>query len=152
MKIVNAERIKNNIEACIERECENCSYDEQTSCKETMLCEALALIESQEQRIEELTEENEYLKSTDIGELQQEYDSLAKSLEDAIELIDKLRAKKAKLTEENERLRSAAPECVEKVYRFMLRYVDKLSEIDEIDITIRLGQIVKEMLGGANEN
>ena len=40
----------------------------------------------------------------------------------------------------------AAAECVEKVYRFMLKYVDKLSEIDEIDITIRLDQTAKEML------
>ena len=57
MKIVNSEQIKNNIEACVERECENCSYDEQTSCKETMLYEVLALITSQEQKIKELTEE-----------------------------------------------------------------------------------------------
>lgn len=64
-----------------------------------ILEDALALIN-------ELAVENEYLKSTDIGELQQEYDSLAKSLEDAIELIDKIRAKKAKLSEENERLKN----------------------------------------------
>ena len=51
-------RFKNNIEACIERECENCSYCEQTACKETMLCDTLALINSQEQRIKELGEEN----------------------------------------------------------------------------------------------
>ena len=65
MQIVNAEQIKTNIEACIERECENCSYCEQTACKETMLCDTLALINSQEQRIKELTEENERLRADD---------------------------------------------------------------------------------------
>ena len=55
--------IKKALECCIEGECDCCTYDEQTSCREYLLNYALALINSQEQRIKELTEENERLRS-----------------------------------------------------------------------------------------
>lgn len=58
MKNLNAEQIKEDIDNCIEGECELCSYYDQTACKEHLMHGALALITSQEQRIKKLGEEN----------------------------------------------------------------------------------------------
>lgn len=41
---LNAEQIKKALECCIEGECDGCTYDEQTACKEYLLTDALALI------------------------------------------------------------------------------------------------------------
>lgn len=115
---LKAEMIKKALECCQKDDCDHCP-NTFGNCYSNLAGYALALINELENdnevfaselsRYQELckkiADENEYLKSTDIGDLNQEYDSLAKSLEDAIELIDKLRAKKAMLTEENERLR-----------------------------------------------
>jgi hypothetical protein len=87
---MNAEQIIKALECCIEGECDGCTYDEQTACKEYILHDALALITSQEQRIKELTEENERL--------------LARNF-DLAEKGEKVVIAYKKLSEENERLR-----------------------------------------------
>lgn len=83
MENLNAEQIIKALECCIEGECDGCTYDEQTACKEYLLHDALALIK-------ELTEKN-------------------KNLEQAYECADSARRELSsecdRLTEENERLR-----------------------------------------------
>jgi len=108
---LNAEQIKTNIEACIERECENCSYNEQTACKETMLYDTLSLINSQEQRIKELTEENEAWQKALITEKEnadKAYYELACEVEDLRAEKERL---KARVLEENH-LRHQAEEML----------------------------------------
>lgn len=83
-----------------------------------------------------------------VNQLTQAHEMLSESYDALEKTKDELLAERSRLIVENERLRAAVPECVKKVYRFMLRYVDKLSEISEFDITIRLGQIAKEVLEG----
>ena len=107
--------------------------------------------------VERLTEENENLHAS-CTELERKCASLNDECADLRAIAEQYQRQfedcgedRAKLAEENERLRVGTIECVKKVYRFMLKYVDKLSEIDEIDITIRLGQIAEEMLGDNNE-
>lgn len=63
MENLNAEQVKRGLECCANNdECvgEACPYYT-TGCEKNMPKEALALINSQEQRIKELTEENERL-------------------------------------------------------------------------------------------
>jgi regulator of replication initiation timing len=91
---LNREQIIKVLEHCsnwtAETGCKGCPYDENCIDKDVMK-DALALITTQDQRIKELTEE---------------YESMAKSVNEASELIRKLRTEKKKLTEENARLRA----------------------------------------------
>ena len=67
---LNAEQIKKALECCESHEgdnCPDCPYHYTVNgynhhCREDMVTDALALINSQEQRIKELTEENERLR------------------------------------------------------------------------------------------
>ena len=67
MENLNAEQIIKALECCTseKHECANCSYcrDEYFCDREQFKKDALALINSQEQRIKELTEENERLQT-----------------------------------------------------------------------------------------
>ena len=66
MENLNAEQVKKALECCITDSCISCPYDDvgvYSQCVPTLLENALALINSQEQRIKELTEENERLKT-----------------------------------------------------------------------------------------
>lgn len=62
--------IINNIERCIENDCDNCTWMEQTACKEYMLHDALDLINRQQKLIERLLEEAQVFK--DIGKMYSE--------------------------------------------------------------------------------
>jgi uncharacterized small protein (DUF1192 family) len=65
MKNLNAEKIKKALECCSKANCVDCPYREDIygiTCGADMPKDALALINSQEQRIGKLTEENERLR------------------------------------------------------------------------------------------
>ena len=68
MENLNAETVKKALECCLandicDSKCGECQYKSTgADCMDCMLRDALALINSQEQRIKELTEENERLK------------------------------------------------------------------------------------------
>lgn len=64
--------IKKALECCtvgIGTECEKCPYMRTAYCNDVLKKEVLALINSQEQRIKELTEENERLRAENIARL-----------------------------------------------------------------------------------
>jgi 7-keto-8-aminopelargonate synthetase-like enzyme len=62
MENLNAEAVKKALECCTLGDCYPCPYGNiGTGCRDKMSEDALALITSQEQRIKELTEENERL-------------------------------------------------------------------------------------------
>ena len=64
---LNAEQIKKALECCtvgIGTECEKCPYMLTKFCNDVLKKEVLALINSQEQKIKKLTEENERLRAT----------------------------------------------------------------------------------------
>lgn len=67
MENLNAEQIKKALERCVgdTADCNNCPYwvDVDVNCFDNVKSDALALINSQEQRIKELTEENERLRA-----------------------------------------------------------------------------------------
>ena len=67
MENLNAEQVKKALECCIKNQCENCcqcgNWHEQWNCMTSLMKNALALINSQEQRIKELAAENERLKA-----------------------------------------------------------------------------------------
>ena len=99
---LNAEKIKKALECCVTDSCFSCPYDDvgvYSQCVPTLLENALSLINSQEQRIKEITEE---------------YDSIAKSVNEASDVIRKLRFEKKEITEENERYKAKENEQFEK--------------------------------------
>ena len=59
MCVMTDKEILNNIERCIENDCDNCTWMEQTACKEYMLHDALALINRQQAEIDRLKEEHD---------------------------------------------------------------------------------------------
>ena len=67
MENLNAEQIRKALELCLANDifdslCEKCAYqNNKKNCMDCMLHDALSLITSQEQKIKELTEENERL-------------------------------------------------------------------------------------------
>lgn len=63
MENLNAEQIKKALECCYDAHCcEGCHFDNMNRCVDKLGVETFALIKSQEQRIAELTEENERLR------------------------------------------------------------------------------------------
>ena len=130
---LNAEQIKKALECCLttsEGDCSDCGYRGRTrscflTCTNCLIADALALINSQEQRIKELTEENKKLEYTLAGvmhsvdkwldgkELEQDEvnraitmrDKTLRLCEELDCMIDNLRDDISELTEENERLR-----------------------------------------------
>ena len=87
MKNLNAETIKKALKCCnsVGHICGKCPYESVCfgiSCRDKLSRDALSLITSQEQRIKELTEENERLRDvkseyeTFIGELKPKIDSI----------------------------------------------------------------------------
>ena len=64
MENLNAEQVKKALGCCINRSCGvDCPYYDAEICTLDIMRDALALINSQEQRIKELTEENEKLSA-----------------------------------------------------------------------------------------
>lgn len=136
MENLNAEQVKKALECCLEdvANCNNCPYERYCDMHENnMLRDALALINSQEQRIGELADEKSKV-----------FEKGAENLTRLEEAYLKLEAENLKLTEENERLR-AIPEQICEQARQMCFIVG-----DEEYVTLcELDQIAKEMLGGA---
>lgn len=96
---LNAEQIKKALECCTGYDdCNRCPYwvDVDVNCFDNVKSDALALINSQEQRIGELTEENESLKQA----MEHEHASF-------METFGEYGEKCERLTEENERLSTA---------------------------------------------
>ena len=95
---LNAEQIKKALECCVTDSCFSCPYDDvgvYSQCVPTLLENALALINSQEQRIKELTEENEAWQKALITEK-----------ENADKAYYELACEVENLRDENERLRA----------------------------------------------
>lgn len=64
MENLNAEQVKKALECCTLGDCTPCPYHQlYVGCRDRMAEDALALINSQEQRIGELAEENERVKT-----------------------------------------------------------------------------------------
>ena len=90
MENLNAEQIKKALECCISGDdCTLCPLLDERSCPCVLNENVLALINSQEQRIKELTQMHEMLSES--------YDHLAKTK-------DELLAERSRLTEENEKI------------------------------------------------
>lgn len=91
MENLNAEQIKEDIDNCIEGECELCSYYDQTACKEHLMHAALALITSQEQRIKELAEKNEKLSKAfnDLWKEAETYLKQRDALQNRVKYLEK---------------------------------------------------------------
>ena len=140
MENLNAEQVKKALECCALGDCTPCPYHQlYVGCRDRMAEDSLALINSQEQKIFELKNR---LKECENGYEGTLYLDRCK-LHDAEEKIKEL-------TEENERLRAdTLLKYGEKVYQLIWGFVgEKLSEQDKDYITVRLGQIAKEMLEG----
>jgi hypothetical protein len=64
MENLNAEQVKSDLAICALGDCQACHYNKFIAgCRDELCGDALALITSQEQRIGELTEENERLRA-----------------------------------------------------------------------------------------
>ena len=67
MENLNAEQVKSDLAICALGDCQACHYNKFIAgCRDELCGDALALIKSQEQRIKELTEENERLRASSI--------------------------------------------------------------------------------------
>ena len=130
---LNAEKVKKGLVYCSAdtADCHDCPYGEfsEGKCFDNVKKDALALINSYEQRIKELTEDNEYLK-TQITATEARYESRKES---DLEEVLGLRLKVEELTEENERLTEELAKRPPKLV------ITKLPKQD---------QIAKEMLEG----
>jgi hypothetical protein len=125
MENLNAEQVKKALECChtpLASDCNDCGYRGQSvengeyiGCSNRLMADALALITSQEQRIKELTEE---------------YESMAKSVNEASDLIRKLKADKKGLIYENEELKNQIQEpfFTEEEIDFIDEYTRLLNE------------------------
>lgn len=97
MENLNAEQVKKALRGhigVVDMRCEECHYNQvngSETCIALLITDALALINSQEQRIKELTQANEQLSES--------YDQLEKTK-------DELLLERSRLTEENERLKA----------------------------------------------
>jgi uncharacterized small protein (DUF1192 family) len=114
MENLNAEKVKEWLEICAE----DTPYPDQSQA----LLDALALINSQEQRIKELTEENERLRA--------EVSVKKKLLDKCVDLEDKVKA------------------CtVKKMQEMVYEFADDLNTIDAYIIKEMIDQIAKVLIG-----
>ena len=143
MENLNAEQTKKALEWCYaEGTCGECPY--QKICFEVsqwqILGDALAIINSQEQKIKELTEENERLNK--------EVDRLSQVVlyHDGVTEMQVEEAKADTVRKMQERLTKKVNADIDRCYALGIGVVGPLSLfIDEIDET------AKEMLEGSNE-
>lgn len=165
MENLNAEQVKKALECCTLGDCYPCPYGNiGAGCRDKMSEDALALITSQEQRIGELAEENERLKSEvsvkrkllDKAEVRidclDEVNKVLKAdicnatmnLEHITKENDRLKADTVR--EMQERLTKKVNADIDRCYMLGFGAVGHLSLfIDEINDT------AKEMLEGENE-
>ena len=181
MENLNAEQVNKALELCLANDvcdssCEICPYtDNMKNCMDEMLRDVLALINSQEQKIKELTEENEKLtiKMNAYGltakNLGEENERLLARNFDLAEKGEKVVIAYKKLSEENERLKAEnemllniknlnIDKVIADTVRKMQERVKKcLSDKPSLFTQQRyivvdvIDQIAKEMLEGDNE-
>ena len=149
---LNAEQIKKALGCCIEGECDGCTYDEQTACKEYILHDALALITSQEQRIKELTEAVER-SETARGRKESIDNGFSPSVTELQRENERLRADCVKganaLIEEMQRNRTIKAVTVRKMQEALEQRIhSKLSYHGWYLKETVIPEIVKEMLEG----
>ena len=157
MENPNAEKVKKALEihtGILDKACEECPYNRDAHdeiCLDVLVVDTLALITSQEQRIKELTEENERLitaiplwakQCVELEErcmaLRAEVSVKKKLLDKAEETIAKERAKTVR--EMQERLK----ECFD-------NEIEHKSIYTESQVLFVINQIAKEVLEGKNE-
>ena len=98
MENLNAEQVKTALGDCLAGDCEPCAYRKIFDCRDSMCFDALALINSQEQRIGELEKRLRYLlQSKTIAE----YDEVDIRTKEYVKDIHSLDANIKELTEEN---------------------------------------------------
>lgn len=160
MENLNAEQVKKALECCTLGDCTPCPYHQfYVGCRDRMAEDALALINSQEQR---------------IGELEQCWEHEHAS---AMEIFGQWSEKCERLTEENERLKaqkyyihsdgriemiptveSVRADTVRKMQERIKQYIDvghyrSPTEIcfSELDVANIIDRIAKEMLEGKTD-
>lgn len=149
MENLNAEQIKKALEWGISEEfCENCLCTVYGKSMTSFLNEALAIINSQEQRIKELTEELTR-KETEYNELyellqtykadSEAYRSYSKTLEKENEML---------LNIKNLNLDKVIADTVRKMQEMVYEFADDLNTIDAYIIKEMIDEIAKEMLEG----
>ena len=161
MENLNAETVKKALECCIgDDDCNRCPYWEgvDVNCFDNVKSDALALINSQEQRIKELTEErkdfeiralraeNESAKYKDRWEtsrkdferLADEYESLKDSNEHLAVFLDEAKA-------ENERLRGILLQFTDIVHKWGNKNGYDTTEISLVSITYEANKIKSQI-------
>ena len=146
MENLNAEQVKKALEcchSCNEADCKNCGYRQKAegvedlyiSCTNVLIADALALINSQEQRIKELAEENERLRVV--------ADMSDTTLTDALRIVNEFCDNRVK--------RSKADTVRKMAESIKLEFYREFDEIIPSIMADRIDQIAKEMLEGENE-
>lgn len=127
MENLNAEQVKSDLAICVLGDCQACHYNKFIAgCRDELCGDALALINSQEQRIGELGEDNERLRA--------ENERYAE-LEEGCYVTGYKNIKADTLRELQNRLEK---------YEFEVYGGSKLVRVE------RIGEIAKEMLEGEN--
>ncbi len=142
-KELNAEQIKKALRVCWDTTCSDCEFDNHCEGHWQVLENACDLINSYEQKIKELTEENERLR---VEEKQSQI--LIKTLHDKLDegyakFVDEERAEERADTvrKMQERLKAKAKAPMRRPNEIVI-YESKFVSVDAID------QIAKEMLEG----
>lgn len=162
MENLNAEKVKKALEihtGILDMPCEECPYNcdaHDEICLDVLPKDALALINSQEQRIKELTEERDGLyrlvddKIQEIKKLTEENEKLTRLANLRQRDLDNANDLLFKAEDENERLRA---DTVRKMQERIKQYIDvghyrSPTEIcfSELDVANIIDQIAKEIL------
>lgn len=133
MENLNAEMIKKGLECCSKDDCDNCP-NSFGNCYANLAEHALALINSQEQRIKELTEENE---------------GLYRTLDDKIQECEKWKWRLPIECDYTEKI------TIKKMELMLAVHFGTYTEDDTVkikDVFKLIDQIAKEMSEGENEN
>lgn len=155
MENLNAEQIKKALECCLVIcYCNTCPYykiGEHTQvCTRKMAKDALTLINSQEQRIGELTEENERLRA-EVNKLDALSDEMGVDidvkLKTIFELEDKLKAEKADVMYFKDQIRAATVRKMQE--RLKSEIAKYFLPTFQFQANAFIDQIAKEMIGDA---
>jgi hypothetical protein len=138
MENLNAENVKSDLAICALGDCQACHYNKFIAgCRDELCGDALALINSQEQRIKELAEENERLREEKVV-------ALRSTIENA-----KANAKADTVRKMQERLKEAPIKVG--LPLFGLQTKDEVEDYaNELILQMRdaIDQIAKEILEG----
>ena len=152
MENLNAEQVKKALEWAISEEfCENCLCTVYGKSMTIFLNEVLAIINSQEQRVGELAEENERLRAE--KETLEIYNADYKFKNKEVMAFNRRWAKEcADLQEECDLIKEKTEENIKlRLAMHFGTYTDK-DTVKIADVFKLIDQIAKEMLEGENEN